>query len=53
MATAAAGSNSNVSITGLRVQLAALTRLLHKEGILTYSGHASVRIPGREAFMIQ
>ena len=53
MATAAAGSNSDASITSLRVQLAALTRLLHKEGILTYSGHASVRIPGRDAFMIQ
>ncbi len=53
MATATAGSNLDASITGLRIQLAALTRLLHKEGILTYSGHASVRIPGREAFMIQ
>jgi L-fuculose-phosphate aldolase len=53
MATAAAGSNTGASITSLRIQLAALTRLLHKEGILTYSGHASVRIPGRDAFMIQ
>lgn len=53
MATAAAGSNLDASITGLKVQLAALTRLLHKEGILTYSGHASVRVPGRDAFMIQ
>ena len=53
MATAAAGSNSSASIPSLRVQLSALTRLLHKEGILTYSGHASVRIPGRDAFMIQ
>ncbi len=53
MATASAGSNSAASITSLRIQLAALTRLLHKEGILTYSGHASVRIPGRDAFMIQ
>jgi ribulose-5-phosphate 4-epimerase/fuculose-1-phosphate aldolase len=53
MSTAQAGSNIDASITGLRVQLAALTRLLHKEGILTYSGHASVRIPGRDAFLIQ
>jgi ribulose-5-phosphate 4-epimerase/fuculose-1-phosphate aldolase len=53
MTTAVAGSNLDASITGLRVQLAALTRLLHKEGILTYSGHASVRLPGREAFLIQ
>ena len=53
MATASAGSNLDASITGLKFQLAALTRLLHKEGILTYSGHASVRVPGRDAFMIQ
>ncbi len=53
MTTAQAGSNLDASITGLRVQIAALTRLLHKEGILTYSGHASVRIPGRDAFLIQ
>jgi ribulose-5-phosphate 4-epimerase/fuculose-1-phosphate aldolase len=53
MNTAQAGSNLDASITGLRVQIAALTRLLHKEGILTYSGHASVRIPGRDAFLIQ
>jgi len=53
MNTAQAGSNLDASTTGLRVQIAALTRLLHKEGILTYSGHASVRIPGRDAFLIQ
>ena len=32
---------------------AATTRLLESEGILDYSGHVSVRIPGRDAFMIQ
>ena len=53
MNTARAGSNLDASITGLRVQIAALTRLLHKEGILTYSGHASIRLPGRDAFLIQ
>lgn len=53
MSAAQAGSNLDASITGLRVQIAALTRLLHKEGILTYSGHASVRLPGRDAFLIQ
>lgn len=37
----------------LRTQLAALTRLLHREKILNYSGHASVRLPGRDAFLIQ
>jgi ribulose-5-phosphate 4-epimerase/fuculose-1-phosphate aldolase len=47
------GAGSKVSVTSLKIQLAALTRLLHKEGILTYSGHASVRVPGREAFIIQ
>jgi L-ribulose-5-phosphate 4-epimerase len=53
IATATAGSNPDASIAGRKIQLAALTRLLHKEGILTYSGHASVRIPGRDAFLIQ
>ncbi len=32
---------------------AAVTRLLVAEGILDYSGHVSVRIPGRDAFVIQ
>jgi L-ribulose-5-phosphate 4-epimerase len=32
---------------------AATTRLLEAEGILDYSGHVSIRIPGRDAFMIQ
>jgi ribulose-5-phosphate 4-epimerase/fuculose-1-phosphate aldolase len=53
MSTAQAGSNLDASITSLRIEIAALTRLLHKEGILTYSGHASVRLPGRDAFLIQ
>ena len=37
----------------LRAQLAAATRLLVMEGILDYSGHISVRVPGRDAFLIQ
>jgi ribulose-5-phosphate 4-epimerase/fuculose-1-phosphate aldolase len=45
--------NPHASIAELKIQLPALTRLLHKEGILTYSGHASVRVPGRDAFIIQ
>jgi L-ribulose-5-phosphate 4-epimerase len=53
MATANTGSGSDASITDLKIQLAALTRMLHKEGILTYSGHASARVPGRDAFIIQ
>jgi ribulose-5-phosphate 4-epimerase/fuculose-1-phosphate aldolase len=32
---------------------AATTRLLEAEGILDYSGHVSVRIPDRDAFLIQ
>lgn len=37
----------------LREELATATRLLHAEGILDYSGHISVRAPGRDAFFIQ
>lgn len=43
----------NAEFMSLRGQLAALTRLLHREKILNYSGHASVRLPGRDAFLIQ
>jgi L-ribulose-5-phosphate 4-epimerase len=39
--------------THLRCQLATATRLLHMEGILDYSGHISVRVPGRDALYIQ
>ena len=35
------------------LEAAAATRLLVAEGILDYSGHVSVRIPGRDAFVIQ
>jgi L-ribulose-5-phosphate 4-epimerase len=52
-AAAAAVTGSEDAVFGLKVQLAALTRMLHKEGILTYSGHASARVPGRDAFIIQ
>jgi L-ribulose-5-phosphate 4-epimerase len=37
----------------LRRQLAIATRLLNAEDILDYSGHVSVRAPGREALFIQ
>ena len=43
----------NYSDAQLRRQLATATRLLHMEGILDYSGHISVRAPGREALYIQ
>lgn len=39
--------------TKLRTQVAAATLLLNMEGILGYSGHVSVRLPGRDAFLIQ
>ena len=37
----------------LRRQLAIATRLLNAEDILDYSGHVSVRAPGRDALFIQ
>lgn len=43
----------NYSDAQLRRQLATATRLLHMEGILDYSGHISVRAPGRDALYIQ
>jgi TRAP transporter TAXI family solute receptor len=35
-----------------RRQLAACVRLLHREGLLTYNGHVSTRVPGADAFLI-
>ncbi len=35
------------------LEAAATTRLLEAEGILDYSGHVSIRIPGRDALVIQ
>jgi ribulose-5-phosphate 4-epimerase/fuculose-1-phosphate aldolase len=49
--TAARGSNSTFNDVAL--DAAAVTRMLVAEGILDYSGHVSVRIPGRDAFAIQ
>ena len=37
----------------LRAQVAAATRLLHNEGLLTYSGHLSARAPEGDRFYIQ
>lgn len=37
----------------LRGQVAACTRLLHHEGLLTYSGHVSARAPEGDRFYIQ
>jgi ribulose-5-phosphate 4-epimerase/fuculose-1-phosphate aldolase len=41
------------TVTRLFAEVAAATRLLVTEGILDYSGHISVRVPGRDAFLIQ
>ncbi len=35
-----------------RQQLAACVRLLHMEGLLTYNGHVSMRVPGADALLI-
>ncbi len=37
----------------LRMKVAAATLLLVREKIMSYSGHVSARLPGREAFLIQ
>src|SRR3954454_16942153 len=45
--------NRNHTDAQLRRQLATATRILNAEGILDYSGHISVRAPGRDALYIQ
>ena len=50
MDTAAEISNSGQLI---RSQVAACTRLLNMEGILHYSGHVSMRVPGKDQLYIQ
>ena len=50
MDTAVNLSNSG---QGMRAQVAACTRLLNMAGILHYSGHVSVRAPGKEQLYIQ
>ena len=44
------GSNAEPK---LRAEIAVCTRMLNAEGLLDYSGHVSVRLPGRDAFLIQ
>lgn len=50
MDDARATSNSHAR---LKLEAAAATRLLVHEDILDYSGHVSVRVPGRDAYFIQ
>lgn len=52
MNTALKTSNIEATIEPLKGQLAAVTRILNKEGILSYSGHVAARVPGREALII-
>jgi L-ribulose-5-phosphate 4-epimerase len=35
-----------------RIELAACVRLLHEQGLLSYNGHVSRRVPGQHAFLI-
>jgi L-ribulose-5-phosphate 4-epimerase len=48
--TSDTGSNAEPR---LRAEIAVCTRMLNAEGLLDYSGHVSVRLPGRDAFLIQ
>jgi L-ribulose-5-phosphate 4-epimerase len=52
MATALDLSKSN-SGELLRTQLATATRIMNMENVLEYSGHISVRVPGKDALYIQ
>lgn len=52
MNSAVKTSNISATLEPLKGQLAAVTRILNKEGILSYSGHAAARVPGRDALVI-
>lgn len=52
MNTALKASNIAATLEPLKGQLAAVTRILNKEGILSYSGHVAARVPGRDALVI-
>ena len=52
MNTAVKASNIAATLEPMKGQLAALTRILNKEGILSYSGHAAARVPGRDALVL-
>ena len=48
-----ADGDSNYAVENLKIQVAACTRLLNKEGILGYSGHVSARLPDGQSLLIQ
>jgi L-ribulose-5-phosphate 4-epimerase len=52
MNTAIKPSNRAASLEPLKEQLAAVTRILNREAILSYSGHVAARVPGQDALMI-
>jgi ribulose-5-phosphate 4-epimerase/fuculose-1-phosphate aldolase len=52
MNTALKPSNIAATLEPIKGQLAALTRILYKAGILSYSGHAAARVPGKDALII-
>ncbi len=52
MNTAIKASNIAATLEPLKGQLAAVTRILNHEGILSYSGHVAARVPGRDALII-
>lgn len=52
MASVVKVSNISATLEPLKGQLAAVTRILNKEGILSYSGHVCARVPGRDALII-
>lgn len=45
-------SNREALLAPLKGQLAAATRVLNAEDILSYSGHVAARLPGEEAFLM-
>ena len=52
MASVVKASNISATLEPLKGQLAAVTRILNREGILSYSGHVCARVPGRDALII-
>jgi L-ribulose-5-phosphate 4-epimerase len=52
MNTAIKASNIAATLEPLKGQVAAVTRILNHEGILSYSGHVAARVPGRDALII-
>jgi len=51
--TAASNNARSNSLAKLRREAAITSRILVMEGLLDYSGHVSVRVPGKDAYYIQ